>query len=103
MVPTNLGANLMPKTTVADLAAKVVGLEIILEMLLVDQLAKDQNPKAIGDGIVKSALESEEKVRQQFGDHPLAMKVTETISSLIDRAVKRAVERRNRLGHSSPK
>jgi hypothetical protein len=89
-------------TDLSDLSAKVTALEIVLEMLLADNLAADPDPADIGNYIVKSAIESERKVREQYGDHPHTMKVTETISSLIDRVVTRAVARRNNRGRSSP-
>jgi hypothetical protein len=42
--------------------------------------------------MIKSALDlgSEERVREQVGEHSFAMKMTETIVSVIERAAKRA-------------
>lgn len=73
----------------------MAALETIVETLVVDQLVQEDDPKAIADIITKSALKTEEKLRGQFGENPLAMKVTETIVSLMDRAVKRVLEKKD--------
>ena len=86
-----------------DLSAKITALEVIIETLIVDQLAETDDPAAIAEEIVKSAFSTEEKVRNQVGENRLSMKVTETISSLFDRAVRRAVARKKGQQHSSPK
>jgi hypothetical protein len=74
----------------STLAAKVAALEIVLETLLVDHLAEDADPLGIADKVLKSAFETVQKVRERFGEHPIALKITEAISSLVDRAAKRA-------------
>ena len=87
-----------------DLSAKVTALEMLVETLIADGLIEEDDPKAIADRITESAFQAEEKVRLQLGESPLAMKVIETIVSLMDRAVKRAVERKTKdQRRSSPK
>jgi len=85
-----------------NLSAKVTALEMLVETVIVDGLIEEEDPKAIAERITKSAFQAEEKVRGRIGEHPLAMKVTEAIVSLMDRAVKRAVERKGQQS-SSPK
>jgi hypothetical protein len=70
-------------TRLDDIAATVRALQVIVEMLLVDSLAEDDNPKFIGDEITKSAFATEEKVRDQISDsEAYAMKITEIVSSM---------------------
>jgi hypothetical protein len=86
-----------------DLAAKVAALETLIEILIVDQLAQQDDPAGIAEEITKSAFQTEEKVRRQVGENPQAMKVTEGIVSLMDRAVKRAVASKRDRPRSSRK
>jgi hypothetical protein len=83
------------------LAARVTAIQIIVENMLADNLAQDSDPRLIGEEMVKSAFGTEEKVRRQFGDDDTAVRITEALSSMIDRAVKRAIDQRQRRGHAS--
>jgi hypothetical protein len=85
---------MMANETQTDLDAKVTALEIIVETLLVDHLAEDPCPAVIGDAMIKSAFESEQRVREQVGDDRYAMKITEEIVSLVERAAQRAKKQR---------
>ncbi len=74
------------------LSAKVTALEMLLETLFVDELTKDQDPAAIGEAMVNSAYEAEQKVRRSTSGYE--MQITEAISAIMDGAVKRAIARR---------
>jgi hypothetical protein len=82
------------------LSARVTALTVIVEGLFTDRLAMNDDPKAIeaiGDAIIKSAFANEAKTRESVSngdDH--AMLITETLSELVDRAVKRAIDRKSR-------
>jgi hypothetical protein len=85
------------------LRCKVAALEVILEILVVDALAKADDPARAADAIVKSAFATEKKGRDEFGDDPAAsaLQVTELISALFDRATARAVQQKNSRRRSS--
>jgi len=91
----------MASLTPSDiLSARVTALMVLVEALFVDELAKNDDPKtikAIGDGIVKSAFSTESEVRGTVsGADSYAMLITKEISDLVDRAVKRAIDRKQR-------
>lgn len=92
----------MEKDRLDLLYARVTALTVIVETLLTDSLAADDDPKMIGDAIVKSALATEGKIHDQGGDDTTAMQITEAISAIVDRAVKRAIDLRARRPRSSP-
>jgi hypothetical protein len=81
---------------IASLSAKVAALTLLVEALYVDDLSREVNAAAIGDAIVKSALDGEAKARDATGDDQYAVQITEALTSLIDRAVMRAVAARKR-------
>lgn len=75
---------------VTALSAKVTALIMLVETLFVDDLSKDDNAAAIGDAMVKSMLNTEALARAKVGESEYTLQITETVTSLIDRAVRRA-------------
>jgi hypothetical protein len=84
------------------LYARVTAIQLIVEGLLVGELANDADPKIIGEEMVKDAVAREKEIRARFGDEPYATRITEEFSGMIDRAVKRAVDRNQRRSGPSP-
>ncbi len=80
---------------ITDLAAKVTALIMLLEGLYADELAKTDDPAKIGDLMVQGVLKEEQKIGEFFaGDEATAayvLQISGEVSSLIDRAVARAV------------
>jgi hypothetical protein len=82
------------------LSARVTALMMIVETLFVDHLAEDDDPKIIkiiGDRIVKSAFDNEAKIRAKIsGEDDYAMLITKELSDFVDRAVKRAIDQKQK-------
>jgi hypothetical protein len=76
------------------LGAKVAALEIVLETLVVNALAAESDPRITGQKIIDGTYASEEVLRHEGGDDEQTVRVTETIVSLIERAMARAIEKR---------
>lgn len=85
---------------VTALSAKVTALVMLVEALYVDDLARDDNAAAIGQRIIKSVLANEEKARGAVGELDYSLQISDAATSLIDRAVARAIAFRVRR-HSS--
>jgi hypothetical protein len=83
-----------------SLMAKVAALEMIVEGLISERFEAELSPRAMGEAMIKSAIETEAEARVEHGDHPLALEITQAISSLIDRAVARAMKRKSPGGRS---
>ena len=70
------------------LSAKVFAIGMIVEMPLSDTLKATGNPEVAGRDLVEGVLRLEEAVRQDFGgDHPFILKVSDALTSLVDRAI----------------
>jgi hypothetical protein len=69
---------------------------MLVEALWVDYLAEDPDPAAIGQAMVEPLLKTERKVRNEVGETPFALQISEAVSSLIDRAAARAVLQRSK-------
>jgi hypothetical protein len=76
------------------LGAKVTALEIVLETLMVSALMAEIDPKTTGQKIIEGTYAAEETLRHEGGDDEQTVRVTETIVSLIERAMLRAIEKR---------
>jgi hypothetical protein len=90
----------MPKQTLEEevgaLSAKVTALTMLVEALYVDDLAQDDNAAVIGEQIIASLLDTEKRTREAVGHTAYSLQISEAISSLIDRAVARAVAQRSK-------
>lgn len=87
---------------VSKLSAQVTALIMLVEALYVDGLAKDDNAARITDRMIRDGAEKERQVRDELGESgdDYELWVSETISSLLDRAAKRAAIRRSRRGRA---
>jgi hypothetical protein len=83
---------------ISELSAKVTALIMLVEMLLVDDFAKDDHAAEIGEFMVKNIMDAERKAREAVGERATdySLRVSETLSSLIDRAVSRAITLRSK-------
>lgn len=73
------------------LNARVTALTMLVEALWVGEFSKEADPKRFGREIVEDLFQKEEQVRAMGGQSDYALMVSETVSSLIDRATARAV------------
>jgi hypothetical protein len=73
-----------------QLSARVTALTMLVEALWAAELAKDSDPKRVGQLIVDDLFQKEELVRDQVGESRYVLMVSEAVSSLIDRATARA-------------
>ena len=83
---------------VTALSAKVTALTMLVESLYVDELSKDADPAAVGNGIIQSVFDADRRVREKVGDSTYALQISEALTSLIDRAVARALSRKLKGG-----
>ena len=73
------------------LSAKVTALTMLMEALYVGELNRAPNPTGMAESIIQSVLSSENKVRSNSGNQEYVLLVSETITSLIDRALARVL------------
>lgn len=73
---------------------------MLVEALYVDDLAKDDRAARITDRMILDGAEREQQIREQYGESDYDLWVSETISSLLDRAAKRAALRRSTGGRA---
>jgi hypothetical protein len=74
----------------ASLDARVTALTTLVESLLAQDLGRDENPRLIGESIVKHIIATEQAARDQIGATAHIMAISENVTSLVDRAVLRA-------------
>ena len=90
----------MASTTLKDQvranSAKITALTMIVESLLVDHLAQDEDPVGIGNAIMDSLSATEQAARAKVGGSAYALQISEAASSMVDRAVRRAVSLRSK-------
>jgi len=84
---------------ISALSAKVTALTMLVEALWVDELAKEENPAAFGKQFVDDIFKTDEKARKRLGESDYVLQISEVITSLMDRAVARAVRLRRPKGH----
>jgi hypothetical protein len=89
-------ADMTLEDRVSDNSAKITALIMVVESLLVESLAKDDDPARIGSAIVDSLWAAEQAATKKTANYTYAMRVSEAASSLIDRAVRRAVALRSK-------
>jgi hypothetical protein len=82
------------------LSAKVQVLMKLVEMLLVEHLEKDEDPKMIGDALAEDIFNAEKTQRQDFGENYYSLQIAEIASALVDRAVALAVSLKSKGGDS---
>jgi hypothetical protein len=76
---------------VTAVSAKTTALIMLVEALLVDQLAKgEEDPAAFAEHFYDDVYEKEKKVRDRIGESAYDLQISEALTSLMDRAVKRA-------------
>jgi hypothetical protein len=73
-----------------DLSAKVTALTMLVEALYADQLARADHPAAVAQELINSALDAEKKAREAVGESDHALRISEALTSSIDRARERA-------------
>jgi hypothetical protein len=77
---------------ISALSAKVTALIMLVEALWVDQLAKNSHPGAFAKKFCDDLFEKEKKVRERIGESSYDLQIVEVLTSLMDRAVTRALE-----------
>ena len=75
-------------------SAHITALSLIVETQLVGDLANHDDPAEIGKQMVIDLLKAEEKVRGKRGESEYALQISDFATSLIDRAVLRALSLR---------
>jgi hypothetical protein len=89
------GEGTTPEASLEDrvqlLSARIEVIMKFVEMLVVEHLEKDPDPRLIADGIAEDIFNAEKGQRQQFGENYYSLQIAETASALLDRAVARAV------------
>jgi hypothetical protein len=75
---------------ISDISAKVTALTMLVEALYAGQLAHDDHSAAVADGLINSVLDAEEKAREAVGETDYALRISEALTSSIDRARERA-------------
>ena len=76
------------------LTSQVTALTMLLEALYVDQLSRDENPTRIADEMISSLREAERAASREDGTIPNhVMRISHEITSLLDRATRRAMLR----------
>jgi hypothetical protein len=78
------------------LSAKVAALTILMEALLVDELSKEKDPVKLGKVFIDDIFGKDALIREQHGENEIVLQISEALTSLIDRAVIRAVARRSK-------
>ena len=76
---------------ISALSAKVTAMIMLIEALYVEELLKAPDPASMGQAITDNVLNAEKKAREKVGDTAYSLQISEAASSLIDRAVRRAV------------
>ena len=76
------------------LSAKVTALIMLVESLYAESLTEELDPPKMGDAIIASLFEAEEASRKIAGESDYQLQISETVSSLIHRAAKRAAVQR---------
>jgi hypothetical protein len=80
----------------SELAAKVTALIMLVEALWADELSKEKDPVKFGKIFIDDIFKKDALIREQHGESEIALQISEAITSLIDRAVARAVARRSK-------
>jgi hypothetical protein len=83
---------------ISALAAKITALTMLVEALWVDELSKEKDPVKFGKIIVDDLFRKDALIREKLGESDVGLQISEAVTSLIDRAVARAVARRSK-GH----
>jgi hypothetical protein len=77
------------------LRARMTALTILIEALWTRELEKADDPAAIGRRMIDDHFATNEKIRQKAGDSTYALHVSEALTSILDRAVATAVQRKH--------
>lgn len=77
-------------------SARIMAIEMVVESLLAHELAQNDDPTAAGNAMADAVLKSEEAVRNKHGGSDYVLQVSEAASSLIFRAVTRALSLREK-------
>jgi hypothetical protein len=80
------------------LAAKFTGLTMLVEALYVRDLHSSADPAATADRLIKSIVGAERKARSKVGEQDYILLVSEMTTSLIDRALARVLQSKERPG-----
>ncbi len=83
--------------TIVQLKAKVTALSMLVEALLATDLTRDDDPVAVGRLMTEDLFRKEASAAGKSEEaRQYAMRVTETVASIVDRAVRRAVIQRSK-------
>jgi hypothetical protein len=77
-----------------QLRARVTALTILVEALWTRELENADDPAAVGRRMIDDHFATNEKIRQKAGDSTYALRVSEALTSILDRAVAAAVLRK---------
>jgi hypothetical protein len=77
-----------------NLRARVTALTILVEALWTRELENADDPAAAGRHMIDDHFATNEKIRQKAGDSDYALHVSEALTSILDRAVATAVQRK---------
>jgi hypothetical protein len=77
-----------------QLRARVTALTILVEALWTRELENAGDPAAAGRRMIDDHFATNEKIRQKAGDSAYALHVSEALTSILDRAVATAVQRK---------
>jgi len=75
--------------------ARLVALEVVVESLLTDSLSETDDPAKAAEAMTQRLFRADADARQQPADDPVVLQITEIGAALIDRAAKRAQDRRS--------
>lgn len=79
-----------PLDQVSILSAKMTALTMLVETIWVGKLAAEDDPREAARHIIDDLFKTDEIVRERTGESAYSLLISETISSLIDRACARA-------------
>jgi hypothetical protein len=77
-----------------QLRARVTALTILVEALWTRELEDADDPAAVGRRMIDDHFATNEKIRQKAGDSTHALHVSEALTSILDRALATAVQRK---------
>lgn len=79
-----------------SLSAKVTALTMLVEALWASELSKDEDPTLIGKIIIDDIFHKDAEIRQKIGESDYSLQISEALTSLIDRAVAKALRLRSK-------
>jgi hypothetical protein len=78
-----------------QLSADIAALKVLVEALWAQDLADEQNPRAIVEVIIDDLFQKEETIRASVGNDVILAQVSNAVSDLLSRAAMRASLRKS--------